>query len=170
MNPVRLALSESLAASVTLSMFLTAASWSAPDESDHSDHPDHQALQGRWEIVKAEAEGGNPVGQAIGLVYTFEGDRLDLQTPRPVVMKAKFTIDPEEQPSKLTYIILDEVGESVFNHAIYRIEGDTLTLCGSWNSRPGVRKAFPREFKAANGDPLSYLMVLKRIGDTPEAE
>ena len=159
---LRLSPTAAISTVVILSMGIS----NATDPASHeTEHPDHQALQGKWEVVKAEEAGGNPVGQAIGLVYTFEGRRLNLQTPRPVVMKAEFKIDPEKEPRQLTYTILDEIGEPVVNQAIYRIEGDTLTLCGSWNSRPGVRKAFPKKFKAVAGDLLSYLMVLKRIDD-----
>lgn len=44
--------------------------------------------------------------------------------------------------------------------AIYRIDGDTLTLCFVYGP-PGMRLARPTEFKTRQGQ-LTYLYTLKR--------
>ncbi|HYH66996.1 MAG TPA: TIGR03067 domain-containing protein, partial [Urbifossiella sp.] len=122
---------------------------------------DQKALQGKWAITRAEA-GGRPDKEAIGLVYTFEGDRLTMATPRPVTMQATFRLEATKTPKRMTFTILDEAKEEVVNTAIYDLDGDTLKLCGTWNSRVGVRHPFPKGFGTAKGDSSSYLLVLAR--------
>ena len=141
-------------------------SWTANAEPKLNKQ-DLKALQGEWQIEKAEA-GGVEVKQMIGMIHSFKGDRYIMSTNGGPPMVATFKIDSSKTPKQLTHVIIDEVGEKVINNLIYECDGRTLKICGFSVMRPGISKPFPEKMESIKGDRLSYVITFKKVKEKKE--
>lgn len=111
-------------------------------------------LQGSWELVSMQWDGRNYPGAVTGRIL-IQGDKAtSFGGEKPVTYSLE--IDPSQSPAQLNMLMKVE-GELRIKQCIYKIEGDTLTLCHHFKSN----KARPAEFKTAASDGL-LLSVLKR--------
>ena len=84
--------------------------------------------------------------------YVFKGNELTIFEGDKNVGKATFTLDPAKKPKTIDMTATEGPGKGKTMYGIYRIEGDTLTLCIG-EERPtdfnGAGKAGLVEFKRA---------------------
>ena len=117
---------------------------------------DKDALQGAWIVESAEV-GGKEVKSLKGVLYTFSGNTLTVTTKVMGTEKEgsnNYKTDSSKSPNQIDFIEKGRNGaEKVSARAIYKIEGDMLTLCGGLN--PDSR---PTTFDSTK----ATLMVLKR--------
>jgi uncharacterized protein (TIGR03067 family) len=113
---------------------------------------DTAALQGSWKLVKLESSGDrNPSKTEMdGVRLTFKGNQMVFSFEVKVYY-GTYTIDPEKTPKRLNLI-----GKDFGTMTIYRLEGDTLTICGG---RGGNR---PTEFKMTKEGRVD-LVVFERV-------
>ncbi len=122
---------------------------------------DRQRLQGAWEVVALERNGTKaPEGEKpLGARVVFKEDRLVNHFNDNNPMEADYKIDAGQDPGHIDVTPRDgpeqEKGKTF--HGIYRLKGDTLTLCLS--ARPDGDR--PTEFKTAEGSD-TVLFTLKR--------
>jgi len=108
-----------------------------------------KSLQGAYTVTSLEFNGRAAPG-AVGLKVTIDGDTLTLNDGgRTETMKLK--PDPAAAPKKL-----DMLRDGRTTQAIYKLEGEVLTIC--FNKEDGSKR--PTEF-SSRGGPIS-LFVLKR--------
>lgn len=72
-----------------------------------------------------------------------------------------FTLDPTKAPKQMTTTVSKSGGESKTMVGIYKLEGDTLTICEDESDKEADR---PREFKSENGSKV-LILTLKRVKD-----
>jgi len=119
------------------------------------------SLLGEWEL-QSRTVGGAPTAaftRAGRLRYTFTDAGECVVSPGPGIPPSRysFTADPKADPP--AFALTQEVGGAATTIAgIYKVEGDTLTLC--WDHAPGAAR--PKAFEAPAGTQVR-LYVLQRV-------
>jgi uncharacterized protein (TIGR03067 family) len=114
---------------------------------------DQEKLQGKWEVESATRGGKKAPAERIkAMRMVIEGDRMTVKDGTRDET-ATFTLMPDQKPPAID-IKPNRPGEKTVR-GIYRVEGDTLTMC--W-VREGDR---PKELVSKEGSG-AILLVLKR--------
>jgi uncharacterized protein (TIGR03067 family) len=129
-----------------------------PKETPAAKKEDKELLQGTWVIASEEHE-GRADKMNVGAAITFVGDEVLFNESAAHIGRehtGRFRLDPGKNPNELD-IMRTEEGKEDNMVAIYRLEGDTLTICGTHVK--GLPR--PSTFAAPAGSKMS-LLTLKR--------
>jgi uncharacterized protein (TIGR03067 family) len=133
-----------------------ALSISAPGPKEAAKDPPHI---GTWSIAKLVI-GGQEVPTPGGTV-TFEGDgkftSLEQDAMKPK-NKGSVTVDTKKTPFEMD-IVEPSNGKGKASQAIFKIDGDTMTICVAIDPDDAAR---PTKFESP-GDSQIVLMILKRV-------
>ncbi len=119
---------------------------------------DQERIQGTWELVGAEVDGAKASAdkvREIGGSALFAGDRAIFKQGGNVE-EITFRLDPTKQPKEMNLI----VGMTEVHRAIYRFDGDTLTVC---KSHPPAER--PTAFASKAGAKWPMLLVYKKTAE-----
>jgi uncharacterized protein (TIGR03067 family) len=123
---------------------------------------EQEALQGLWQAVELEANGQKAPAEAVkAFQVRIEGDQI-VFNPATDNRKHTFVIDSGAKPKAMDLTPADGPSKGQkLSCAIYKLDGDKLTICLDKEGAAGER---PAEFKAAAGDGLA-LITLQRVKD-----
>jgi uncharacterized protein (TIGR03067 family) len=115
-----------------------------------------EQLQGDWTMISQESKGQKVPGEiAKQFKLTIKGDQWTVTLPDGSENKMTIKIDPSMNPKTIDLMI--KAGNTEVNsRGIYKLEGDTLTLCRTLGN---VER--PKEFKTTAE--AGGLMVWKRV-------
>ncbi len=114
---------------------------------------DHTLIQGRWKLVASTDNGmAARAGELSLRHFVFDQDTMWVQENENSQESFPFRLHPEQSPKWIDTVH----GERVLK-GIYRINGNTLTVC--INERRGAR---PTAFLSEADSPNDLLMVFKR--------
>lgn len=120
-----------------------------------------EKLQGSWQLVSAEIRGRKVVIDA-----GTNTDRTVIDGEKVTVMRggreshsSTIRIDPSKSPGHMDSTHVVRNGVKTVSEGIYKLEGDTLTICASIS---GEKR--PERFESNEKVMLS---VLKRVGQVP---
>jgi len=116
---------------------------------------DPPSLVGEW-VGETGIRGGKPHNPPPGTTITFtkDGKMTMKEGPGDKVMEGTYTADPKKDTPEIDIVLVPAMRESTIV-GIYRIEGDTLTMCFSMG---GDR---PRAFESPAGTQV-MLVTCKR--------
>jgi uncharacterized protein (TIGR03067 family) len=115
-----------------------------------------EKFQGEWTGVSLEENGKKfPDEHVKKFKLTIKGEKWTVQIGDRELGEATFKIDPSKSPKRIDMTFKVE-GEDLDSQGIYKVEGDTLTLC-----RARGKAERPKEFKCR--DNQDNLEVWKRV-------
>jgi uncharacterized protein (TIGR03067 family) len=129
---------------------LTLATALALTATVHAEPKDDEKVQGEWTVTAAE-KGKKPIGDLANASLTIKGDQITLDNGDKKET-VTFVLDPAKAPKHIT---ITDRGEKKIG-GIYKLEGDTLTICFIHDSDER-----PTSFETKEGTALT-LLVLKR--------
>jgi uncharacterized protein (TIGR03067 family) len=142
----------------TLAVVLSAVPLTAQDAQD-----DRQKIQGTWALKAMEIGGKNVLedkDQAKALqnfTVVITAERITVQFSKEEHHEASYKLAPARNPKELDLTFLEGRDKGKTSPAIYKLEGDTLTLCGTDAGQPR-----PTEFKTRPGGKETF-MVFQRV-------
>lgn len=91
-------------------------------------------LQGRWNLEKIVLEGKAFPEQVKGAQFKFDKNTLTIVPPDDLgegfpKQTLRFTVNPQTNPKSIDTTNLDGAEKGWTSAGIYKIEGDTLTVC-----------------------------------------
>ncbi|MBI1375304.1 MAG: TIGR03067 domain-containing protein [Phycisphaera sp.] len=128
------------------------SSWAFAADVD----PDNAKLQGTWKATSVVTD-GKQFEKPETIFFTFDGEKFELKSETRT-LKGTFTLDSSKTPKHLNQYFNDDNGAVLESKAIYKIEGDTLTICD--HRRPSQGRPF--EFESTEGSGRT-LITLKKV-------
>jgi uncharacterized protein (TIGR03067 family) len=117
--------------------------------------PDAEAIQGEWKLAYFEEEGEvTSPDNFKALRWHFADGKMTIMSEGKAIVESKYTLDSTKAPAHLTSKTGDEVAAG-----IYKLEGDTLTICTAALAANTKR---PKEFQARKGSGM-LLVKFKRV-------
>jgi uncharacterized protein (TIGR03067 family) len=125
------------------------------DQPSDAAKKDLEKLQGEWKAEKAQRGGLDAPPDILGkLKLKVSGNTMSIDAGEARDEKATVTLDPSKNPAAID--IKPARDEKDIALGIYKLDGDTLTIC--WSKKGGER---PTEF-VSKKDTEQVLFVLKR--------
>ncbi len=125
---------------------------------DRAKKADKESIQGEWKVDSAKANGQEPQGdegeRIKGSTWTITADKITV-TFKGEDRVSSYEIDAAAKP-KIINVMTEK--EGTFK-GIYKLDGDTLTICASVGRGDNER---PTEFESKEGG-FTMLLVLKRV-------
>ena len=132
-----------------VAVLLTAAAAPAQDTKKEL-----EKLQGEWTMVSLESRGEKVPEETVKQYrLTIKGDQWTVSSDMGT-NEATFKIDPSKDPKTID-LTFKRADEAIPSRGIYKLEGDTLTLCRTVGDRER-----PKEFKTTAD--AGQLVVWKR--------
>src|SRR5262245_48793183 len=115
-------------------------------------------LQGKWQVTSAISRGEKiPAEDIAELLLTIDGEKITIRDKDKVQDRMTCKLDPSKKPAAIDFTHTEGANKGKTDHAIYKLDGDVLTICV--NEKSGEER--PSEFASKAGSSHS-LIVLKR--------
>jgi uncharacterized protein (TIGR03067 family) len=130
----------------------------APAGKGREPDKDVKALEGTWQVESAEMDGQEFSGDDVADIFlVVEGDRYKELLKDTVKEEGTIKLDPSQSPRAIDFRITSGDDKGKTQLGIYKLEGNTLTLCVAKPSD----KDRPKEFAGKQGSGHTR-MVFKR--------
>ena len=114
-------------------------------------------LEGGWTAVRAEQD-AREAAEIVGHLLRFEGNTFSIREKGATIYEGTFEVDASANPRTIDFKHTGESSRGKTWRGIYRIDGDTLTIC---DNAGDVQKGRPTSF-GTKPDSGRVLVVFKR--------
>jgi uncharacterized protein (TIGR03067 family) len=122
------------------------------------------SIEGTWVITGLEF-GGEPMPDE-SITKEPEADRTITITPDKIIKKkngkddtTSYTVDRSKTPHHIDMTVTRMNGQDGKMYGIYKLEGDTLTICGTESEKAEDR---PKDFKTAKGEQVAIMKLTRK--------
>ena len=112
---------------------------------------DEDLIQGTWKIKSETIGGKDRSTEDRQCIVTIAGDKFITKVGDDTQQEGTFKLDTTTKPKSIHLRVNGKL-----RRGIYKLDGDTLTICGSTGEDP------PSEFESKDGSEME-LYVLKRV-------
>jgi uncharacterized protein (TIGR03067 family) len=127
------------------------------DAKDQAIKADLQKLQGTYKMASLEVDGKSVSEEKLkSSTLTIKGDKYIVKV-NDQTYETQMTLDPEKKPKTIDMKFLDGANKDKSTLGIYKIDGDTFTMCRGLN--PGQTR--PQDF-GTWPDTNTFLVVWKK--------
>jgi uncharacterized protein (TIGR03067 family) len=131
--------------------------WLMPAAQSDAVKKDLAALQGTWNLVAMEVDGQEVKADKLkGTTLTIRDHTYGVLAGKQL-REVEITLDPTKTPKEIDMKFLDGPHKDAVGKGIYRLEGDTLTICRGLEPQ----QERPKDFKTA-GKIGYFVMVWQR--------
>ena len=113
--------------------------------------------RGQWAAVRAEQD-GREAADIVGHVLLIEGDKFSIKEKGVTIYGGTLALDLSTSPGAIDFKHTDYLFKGKTWRGIYRIDGDTLTIC---DNAPDVQRSRPTRFETKPGSGR-VMVVFKR--------
>jgi uncharacterized protein (TIGR03067 family) len=135
----------------------------AADSPEDAVKKEKEKLVGTWKVVSVEANGQKVPAEVVkDFQFIFTADSLTRNKGGKLESRSGYRLDPSKSPKWLDFTgITDGKEQSV--PALYKLDGDTLTLCfrADYKKKPNEDRKRPEKLDGGEGSE-QVLMALKR--------
>ncbi len=118
---------------------------------------EREKLEGTWQVTSAKDNGQKmPADQVKDIRLVFSGEEFSTADGDLTIMKGTFTVHPSKKPKAMDLKSLFGRHKNETAPAVYKLDGDTLTIC---LAAPKDKRPAKLESTVDNG---AMLMVCKR--------
>src|ERR1043165_6138928 len=123
-----------------------------------------EKLRGNWKQVSVEVGGNKQVlPDGLAATITIDGTTWTAELPKGKV-ETIFTIDPTKDPKTWDRNRKNDAKKDVVDRCIYKLDGDTLTICSGHTPTQGKEvdgaAERPKNFETTDG---GVIFVYKRV-------
>jgi uncharacterized protein (TIGR03067 family) len=122
------------------------ASWAVPQEA----RTDQEKLQGTWRVAAIEEQGQKLPAEKVAkleLTLTIQGDKYNEKVKGETVEEGTIKMQADKNPRQMDILIATGKDKGKTQLAIYKLEGDTLTVAIA----PADSKERPTRFTTEAG-------------------
>jgi uncharacterized protein (TIGR03067 family) len=123
----------------------------APDKKDPTKE-DQEKIQGTWKVEAGEIGGVKNPDRLLKIQLVFSGEKIVSKSGDDEKEKGTFQLDATPK-----FKTIDVRTDDQLVHGIYKLDGDTLTICLDESG-----EARPAEFASKEGSKVA-LVILKRV-------
>jgi uncharacterized protein (TIGR03067 family) len=129
----------------------------AAGSQDVASAKDPGKLRGKWTAVRAEQD-AREAADIVGHLLLIEGDKFSVQEKEVTIYEGTLGLDKSASPSAIDFKHTGHSSRGKTWRGIYRIDGDTLTIC---DNAGDPQKSRPTSF-ATTPNSGRVLVVFKR--------
>jgi uncharacterized protein (TIGR03067 family) len=144
-------------------MILVAGLLFAADSPEDAVKKEKEKLLGSWKVVSVEANGHKVPAEAIkDFQFIFTSESLTRKKGGNAESGAGYKLDPSKSPKWIDMTGTTD-GKDQSIPALYKLDGDTLTLCfrADYKMKPNDARMRPEKLDGGEGS-QQVLMTLKR--------
>jgi uncharacterized protein (TIGR03067 family) len=117
-------------------------------------------IQGAWAVVSAEQD-ARPATDVMEHRLTFSGDTFTIRRSDHILYQGTYLTDPGRKPAQIDFRHTEGTLKGKTWKGIYRLEGETLTIC---DNAPDMTRPRPARFATRAGSGAICLVFKRATG------
>jgi uncharacterized protein (TIGR03067 family) len=141
-----------------LALIVLFGSWSVVATGQGADEKKElEKLKGHWKLV-SEVDSGQNIPADPTELFIFHGNNLLNRVGLKILDEFELKVNPTKKPKEMDLIPFKEPNKGIPSPAIYKMEGNKLTICVNFG--PGGKR--PSDF-TSNATDRNIILIMERL-------